>query len=107
MRLTEFDMNPETQINWLPPKIRVKIEKAKILAEDLKDGAETLDAEQLTSNQAADYELVSVVCFVRDAESEEKNNLVALVKVDPPYFENSGQTESKTGWFLFNDFWYD
>ena len=70
------------------------------------DDASGDNLEPLTpTDQAADYELISVVVFVKDPENEEKNNLVSLVKVEPSYFERADQPESKVGsWFMFNDF---
>jgi hypothetical protein len=108
--MTDFEMNPEVQVKWLPTSIRVSIEESRrVVCLDL-DGNESLPQEVLplesiTEGRVGDYELFAVTCFVRDSETEERNNLVSLIHVDSTYFQRAGQPELKSTWFLFNDFW--
>jgi len=109
VKATEFELNPEVQVKWLPMTIRIFIDEAgKVSVVDLDsvNNVQPLTPNQIDQNIAADYELMSVVAFIKDIENEDKNNLVAVVKVDPAYFERAGQVKGKTGWFLFNDFRY-
>jgi len=108
--MSEFELNPETQVKWHPHALRVIIEeRRRVVCVDL-DGHESLGHRELPmepvrDGSAADYELVAVTCFIRDGDTEEKNNLVSLVHVDPAYFQRAGQPEGKSNWFIFNDFW--
>jgi hypothetical protein len=116
-KYTEFEMNPEVQVKWLPSKIRISISDGKVEVTDLdgnnqaqksslhsEEEEEELRTTSSSSPMIADYELISLVVFVRDVETEDRNNLVALVRVPSPYFQRVGQPHTKTGWLLFNDF---
>lgn len=70
----------------------------------MDESNEQTDSNEDAQSHCADYEIAGVVVFVKDAENEEKCNLVAILQVQPPYFERAKQEEFKTGWFLFNDF---
>jgi hypothetical protein len=90
-------------VNWIPSKIRVTIgDNGRVSVIDLD--IVTNPAPISSSDLASDYELTGVVLFVKNSENEDKNNLVAILKVDPSYFERSGQTRGKGNWYLFNDF---
>lgn len=62
--------------------------------------------DRVKDGSVGDYELMAVICFIRDPDSEEKNNLVSIIHVDQSYYERAGQPETKSNWLLFNDFWY-
>lgn len=103
--MTEFDSNAEIQVNWLPSKIRVMIgENGRVSVVDLDSAPNVQPLSSIDSDQAADYELIGVVVFVKDSENEDKNNLVSILKVGSPFFERAGQTPTKGDWYIFNDF---
>lgn len=62
-----------------------------------------LDKEDVRNGIAADYELTSVVCFVKDPDAEDKCNLVSLIRIENALNKNGEPCNSN--WFLFNDFW--
>ncbi|CAL8113910.1 unnamed protein product [Orchesella dallaii] len=106
-KASEFDLNPEIQAKWLPKTIRIQIDESnQVSVSDIEEIAqmEDLNRDMVLKQRCADYELCGVVIFVRDAENEEKCNLVSIVHVDEPYFERAKQENNKSGWFLFNDF---
>lgn len=108
--MTEFEVNPEVQVKWLPTSIRVSIEdRRRVVCVDLdlneSLARQEIPPEAIQEGSAGDYELMSVICFVRDSDSEERNNLVSLIHVDSTYYQRAGQSEVKSKWFIFNDFW--
>ncbi len=105
-KTSEFELNPEIQVKWLPSKLRISIgENGRLSVLDLD--INPLENEQETENNplVSDYELTAVVVYVKD-ETEDKHNLVSLIKVGSFYLERAGmECEGSESWFLFNDFW--
>jgi len=106
-KLTEFEANSEVQVKWLPSKIRISIIDGKVEVTDLDaTPLPPLIPEYDGGCTVADYELMSLAVFVKDGDNEDRNNLVALVKVPHSYYDRVCQLPTKTGWLLFNDFSY-
>lgn len=116
VKQTEFDLSPEVQVKWLPSKIRISIgENGRLSVVDLDTSPQSSsptddmddDESQLSPPFTSDYELTSVVVYVKDPEAEDKHNLVSLIRVASSYLERAGQPVPAEGasWFLFNDFW--
>ncbi|XP_049825022.1 PAN2-PAN3 deadenylation complex catalytic subunit PAN2 isoform X2 [Aethina tumida] len=119
--------NPYCSNNWLPHSIELALRNDELKVRKLGDNKEK-NYEKTEGGIKRRYELTTVVCYINDQASNEKRNLVALIKVPESYLTGSAANRStlaanaataanpannlsnadpstiKDKWYLFNDF---
>ncbi|XP_017771009.1 PREDICTED: PAB-dependent poly(A)-specific ribonuclease subunit PAN2 isoform X1 [Nicrophorus vespilloides] len=90
--------NPYCSNNWLPHRLRMILKNDHLSIRKLE-----LDSDEPNEDdgESMEYNLTGVVCYITEPSTQERKNLVALIKVPGSYMQDGN---NEPAWYLFNDF---